>query len=426
MTLPILFGTFLVLLLLEVPVAFTVVLSAFAALTLGSEMPLQIVVQRISSGLDSFPLLAIPLFVLAGNILNGAGIADRIFAFSTALVGHIRGGLAQVNIMASMIFAGMSGVAQADAAGLGTIEIKHMKARGYDAGFAAAVTAASSIIGPVIPPSVIMVIYAVTAQVPLTDLFLAGIVPGVLMGLALMTAVYVLARRSPGRIPVEARASWLQVLRTFRAAIPALLAPVLLTAGMLSGAATPTELGALTVLYAVVLGFCYRDLTWRSLLGALKESAVTTGILTLIIAAAIPFGWIISVNNVPGAIVESMTALSDEPWVLLLIINLCLLLVGLFMETTAVLLIATPALMPVIGAYGIDPVHFGVVMVINLLVGALTPPFGVILFICKHIAAVSFGRMVRAILPFYIPLAAVLLLVTYVPQLTLWLPAAFK
>ena len=426
MTLTILFGLFLLLMILEVPVAFALILSSFSALIFGAGMPLEIVVQRMASGLDSFPLLAIPLFILAGNLLNSAGIANRIFNFAGALVGHLRGGLAQVNVLASMIFAGMSGVAQADAAGLGTIEIKHMKERGYDASFSAAVTASSAIIGPIIPPSVIMVIYAVTAQVSLTDMFLSGIVPGVIMGLALMITIYVMARTGKVLAPTESKRSAIEIWRTFKAAAPALLAPILLTWGMLAGVATPTELGALVVTYAVALGFMTGDLTLSTLVKALRESAVTTGVLAVIIAAAIPFGWIISINDVPGAIVQFMTGITDNKWVLLLVINIVLLIIGMFMETTAVILIATPALLPVIAVYGIDPVHFGLVMIINLLIGALTPPFGIILFICMHIARVTFGAMVRAVLPFYVPLLIVLLLVTFVPKLALGLPGLFR
>ncbi len=360
----------------------------------------------MTGGLDSFPLLAIPLFVLAGHLFNRAGISERIFDFASAFAGHMRGGLAQVNIAASIIFAGMSGVAQADAAGLGAVEIRQMRERGYSAGFSAAVTAASSIIGPIIPPSVIMVIYAVTAQVSLTDLFLAGIVPGLLMGLSLMIIVNILVRFGFEQAPRSSRASLSHLAGTFWKALPALIAPVLLVAGMLTGVATPTELGALIVVYAAVLGFVNRELTFRGLLDTLAMSAITTGVLVL-----------------PGILVTFMRSLTEDPVMLLLILNVALLIAGLFMETTAIILVATPALLPLVLSYGIDPVHFGVVMIINLLIGALTPPFGVILFICKHIAQVSFGQMIRSILPFYIPLLVVLLLLTYCPQLVLWLPA---
>lgn len=425
MSIGILLLAFILLIALEVPVAFAMVFSAFLFILTGPGLPEQIVIQRMPGGLDSFPLLAIPLFVLAGHLFNRAGISERIFDFATAAVGHLKGGLAQVNIAASIIFAGMSGVAQADAAGLGAVEIRQMRERGYSAPFAAAVTAASSIIGPIIPPSVIMVIYAVTAQVSLTDLFLAGIIPGLLMGLCLMIMVYVLVRTGVEAAPQAPRAERKELLRTFLRALPALAAPVLLVVGMLTGVATPTELGALIVLYAVILGFINRTLTWKGLVETLAMSAITTGVLVFIIAAAFPFGWLISVQNLPGIIVGFMQTLTENPLVLLLILNVVLLIVGLFLETTAIILIATPALLPLVAAYGIDPVHFGVVMILNLLIGSLTPPFGVILFICKHIAQISFGQMIRAIIPFYLPLLFVLLMLTFFPQLVLWLPNLF-
>lgn len=416
---------FLALIALEVPVAFAMLFAALIFIITGAGLPMEIVIQRMSGGLDSFPLLAIPLFVLAGHLFNRAGISERIFDFASALVGHMRGGLAQVNIAASIIFAGMSGVAQADAAGLGAVEIRQMKQRGYSASFAAAVTAASSIIGPVIPPSVIMVIYAVTAQLSLTDLFLAGIVPGLLMGLCLMAVVYYLVWSGREAAPRDEKKSLKVLGVTFLRALPALVAPVLLVAGMLSGVATPTELGALIVVYAAALGFINKELNFKGLIDTLAMSAITTGVLVFIIAAAFPFGWLISVQNLPGLLVDFMQALTDNPLLLLLILNISLLLVGLFMETTAIILIATPALLPLVAAYEIDPIHFGIVMILNLLIGSLTPPFGVILFICKHIAQISFWQMIRAILPFYIPLLLVLLALTYFPQLVLWLPNHF-
>ena len=426
MSILVLMGLFLVLLALEVPVAFAMIFSAFVFILTGPGLPDTIVIQRMTGGLDSFPLLAIPLFVLAGHLFNRAGISERIFDFASALAGHMRGGLAQVNIAASIIFAGMSGVAQADAAGLGAVEIRQMRERGYSPGFAAAVTAASSIIGPVIPPSVIMVIYAVTAQVSLTDLFLAGIVPGLLMGASLMIMVNLLVRFGYEQAPRSSLASLKHLGETFWKALPALIAPVFLVLGMLTGVATPTELGALIVVYAALLGFLNRELTIRGLFDTLAMSAVTTGVLVFIIAAAFPFGWLISVQNLPGILVEFMRSLTENPNVLLLILNIALLIAGLFMETTAIILVATPALLPLILSYGIDPVHFGVVMIINLLICALTPPFGIILFICKHIAQISFAQMIRSILPFYIPLRIVLLSLTYFPQLVLWLPGLFK
>jgi tripartite ATP-independent transporter DctM subunit len=387
---------------------------------------MSLVVQRMTSGIDSFPLLAIPLFVLAGNLMNVGGVAARIFDFAVALVGHLRGGLAQVNILASLIFSGMSGVAQADAAGLGTVEIKAMKKEGFDAAFAAACSAASAIVGPIIPPSVIMVIYGVLAQVSIGDLFLAGLVPGALIGLLLMATVWFLVATGRVHAPVRPRPPAGTLGRSFVRAIPALMAPVILMVGLLSGVATPTELGAITVVYAAALGFAYRELTLARLYAAMGETFVTTGVLVFIMAAAVPFGWAIAVNNIPANLAASLLELTSNPWVILAIVNLLLLAVGLFMETTAILLIAVPTLLPLMRLIGVDPVHFGLVIILNLLIGAATPPFGVLLFIVQDIARVSFAAVVRAIVPFYVPLVIALLLVTYWPDLSLWLPRVLK
>jgi tripartite ATP-independent transporter DctM subunit len=411
---------------IEVPVAFALIAAALGWLLFFSPVPMSLVVQRMTSGIDSFPLLAIPLFVLAGNLLNSGGIATRIFAFAAALVGHLRGGLAQVNIAASLVFAGMSGVAQADAAGLGTVEIREMRRAGFDPAFAAAVSAASAIVGPIIPPSVIMVLYGVLAQVSIGDLFLAGIIPGVVVGLLLMGMVWLLAVTGRVRAPVEPRATLPLIGRSFVRAVPALMAPVILVVGLLSGVATPTELGAITVVYATVLGFWYRELTWRRLARAIQETFVTAGVLVFIMAAAVPFGWAIAVNNVPANLAAAMLEITQNPWLILLMINVLLLVVGCFMETTAILLIAVPTLLPLILMLGIDPVHFGLVIVLNLLIGAATPPFGVLLFIVQHIAQVSFGAVVRAFMPFYVPLLLALGLITFWPGLSLWLPGLFK
>ncbi|MCP5156194.1 MAG: TRAP transporter large permease [Ectothiorhodospiraceae bacterium] len=418
------FALFALGILLEMPVAFALAGAAVGYLLLADSIPLTVVVQRMAPGLDSFPLLAIPLFVLAGNLLNSGGLAARIFDFACALLGHVRGSLAHVNIAASMIFAGMSGVAQADAAGLGTVEIEAMRKRGFDPGFSAAVTAASAIIGPIIPPSVIMVIYAVIAQVSVADLFLAGILPGLLIGAFLMAQVYFMAVTGRVVAPVEPRATRADVARTFWRALPALLAPVILVAGLLSGAATPTELGAVTVIYAAAVGFWLRELTVRAALRSVAESGLTAGVLVFIISCAVPFGWVVSVNNVPAHLADFILSLTDSKTVVLFLINLLLLAAGLVMETTAILLIAVPALLPLALALEIDLVHFGIVMILNLLIGATTPPFGVILFIMMDIAKVSFGRIVRSMLPFYVPLGVALLVITFWPDLVLWLPRA--
>lgn len=420
------FAVFGALIAIEVPIAFALAGSALLYLILHPVVPLTIVVQRMAPGIDSFPLLAVPLFILAGQLLNTSGIAARIFHFAHALVGHIRGGLAHCNIVASMIFSSMSGVAQADAAGLGLIEVKAMRERGFDPAFAAAVSAASATIGPIIPPSVIMVIYGLMAQVSVADLFLAGILPGVLMGLAMMGMVYFLAVTGRVRAPVEPKATLAELSQSFIAGLPAFLAPVVLVGGLMLGVATPTELGALTVVYAIALGFWYRELTWKQVFDAVSETVIFCGVLVFIIAAAVPFGWLISFTRLPAELSSAVLQFTQDPIVVLAIINVLLLFLGCFMETTAVLLIVTPTLLPIILAVGIDPVHFGIIISLNLIIGAITPPFGVILFILKDIAEVSFAQMVRAVLPFYVPLGIALLIVTYWPGFVLFVPSLFK
>jgi tripartite ATP-independent transporter DctM subunit len=424
MSLAILFALLAGLIVLEVPVAFALALSAILYLTLDGSFPLTIVVQRMAPGLDSYVLLAIPLFILAGNLLSRGGIATRIFDFAMTLVGHIRGSLALVNVVASMIFAGMSGVAQADAAGLGQIEVREMRRAGFSPAFAAAVSASSAIIGPIIPPSVIMVIYASLADVSVPDLFLAGILPGIVAGLAMMATIYFLAVTGRVVAPVRPRPSLAHLGRSFVRALPPLAAPVLLVGGILSGIATPTELGALTVLYAAVLGFIYRDLTVEGLVRAVAETVITMGALVFIIAAAVPFGWIVAVNDVPGQLAGLLSELSSNKYVILAIINIALLIFGCVMDTSAILLIAVPVLMPIVLQLGIDPIHFGIVVVINLLIGTTTPPFGILLFIMMDIAKISLQQLVRAMVPFYVCLLLFLIVITYVPQLSLALPQA--
>jgi TRAP-type transport system large permease protein len=425
MTLSLLFGLLIVLIVLEVPVAFAMGLSAIVTIVLTQPIPLSIVVQRMGTGLDSFVLIAIPLFVLAGHLLNRAGIAERIFEFAAALAGHIRGGLAHVNVVASMIFAGMSGVAQADAAGLGVVEVNAMRKEGFDPAFAAAVSATSAIIGPIIPPSVIMVVYAVMVQVSVAEMFLAGFLPGLLMGGTLMVTIYWMVRTGRVVAPPTQRMSYPRLGKSFVRAVPALAAPVLLTVGLLAGVATPTELGALTVVYAALLGFAQRELSLRDTFEALRETLVTCGVLVFIIACAVPFGWIVATSQAPMKLAQFMMSLSDNKFVILAIINIALLLIGCLMETTAILLIATPTLFPLIVALGIDPVHFGIILIVNLLIGTLTPPFGVILFIMMDIAKISLAQISRAVLPFYIPLFLTLMVITYWADFVLAVPRFF-
>lgn len=411
-----------VLVLFEMPIVFALPASALIYLLVTESIPPMLVVQRIASGLESYVLLAIPLFIFAGNLFNSAGIATRIFDFAAACVGHIRGSLGHVNIVASVIFSGMSGVAQADAAGLGAVEVREMKKRGFTAEFSAAITAVSSIIGPIIPPSGIMIIYAVLANVSVPDLFLAGIVPGVLMSLFLMFFVYWLASTDRIDAPVVPRKSPKEIGISFWRALPALAAPIFLITGILSGFATPTQLGALTVVYAIFLGFLTRDLTFARLWTSIQDTVVTCGVLVFIIAAATPFSAILALEGVPQQLADVLLSISDNPLIVLLIVNIALLIFGMVMDTTAILLVAVPVLVPVMAALGIDPVHFGIIMVINLLIGTLTPPFGILLFVMSEVAKVEYKPLLRQTAPFYIPLFLFLFVVTYWPALSLSLP----
>ena len=426
MILAALFVVFLGLVALETPIAFALGLASLSYLLLEGRTPLVILVQRMTSGLDSFPFLALPLFVLAGMVFSQSGIARRIYDFARALVGHITGGLAHVNVVGSMIFAGMSGTAQADAAGLGIIEIEEMKAEGFDPAFSAAVTAASAIIGPIIPPSVIMVIFCVMTEVSVADMFIGGIIPGLIMGFALMAMIYWMAATGRVYAPTRPRASLAEVGRTFWRALPALVAPIFLTGGLLIGVATPTELGALAVVYGVVLGFVYRELGWRDLWKLLGDAALMYGILVFIVSVAFPFGWLVAINQVPATVAKWILGLTTNPWMILLLINLVLFVAGCFMETTAILIISVPVFFPLAQKLGIDPVHFGMIVIVNLLIGTNTPPFGISLFITMQIARVSFAAITRAVMPFLIPMIGTLLLITFFPQLVLFLPRLLR
>lgn len=410
------------LVLLEVPIVFALPASALLYLVISDGLPAMLVVQRVASGLESYVLLAIPLFIFAGNLFNSAGIAARIFDFAVACVGHIRGSLGHVNIVASVIFSGMSGVAQADAAGLGAVEVREMKRHGFTAEFSAAITAVSSIIGPIIPPSGIMIIYAVLADVSVPDLFLAGIVPGILMSICLMGVVYWLAKTNRIEAPVVARKTPKEIGVVFWRALPALCAPIFLIAGILTGFATPTQLGALTAVYAIILGFATRELTFAYLWVSIKDTVVTCGVLVFIIAAATPFSAILALEGVPQQLANLLLSISENPLIVLLIVNIALLIFGMVMDTTAILLVAVPVLVPVMATLGIDPVHFGIVMVINLLIGTLTPPFGILLFVMTEVAKVQYKPLLRETLPFFIPLFLFLGVITYWPALSMTLP----
>jgi tripartite ATP-independent transporter DctM subunit len=395
-------------------------LAAFAFVYYSGLPPL-IVAQKMVQGANSFPIVAAPIFILMGNILTGARINDKIVAFATALVGWLRGGYAHASIIASMIFAGMVGSAVADAAGVGSIEIKSMRRVGYRPETAAAITAAAATIGPIIPPSLPMVIYGVAADVSIGRLFVGGFIPGILMGVSLMAMVVVIAK-SEG-FSKQPFAGFGEIWRTFRDGFWALMAPVLLLGGMFSGYFTPTEAAAVAALYALFLGtVVYRTLEWKMLPGILVDSVETTGIVLVLVMAAGAMGWCMSISRVPQTVTPLLVQTIGSQAGFLIVCNLILLLVGCFMELLAAMLILIPILVPAAIGFGVDPVHFGVMMILNLILGTIHPPIGVVLFITSRIAGISFEKMSRAIMPWLVPLLIVLALVTFWPPLTLWLP----
>lgn len=396
-------------------------LAGFAFLFIAG-IPGIVIPQKIAMAANSFPLLAAPLFILMGNIMNSAGITYRIFDFATALVGWMRGGLCHANIIGSVIFAGMSGSAVADAAGLGTVEIEAMKKEGYTAETAGAVTAASATIGPIIPPSLPMIVYGVAAETSIGALFIAGIIPGLLMAAALMLMVRRIAVRDnlPRQAFPGARGLW----RAFRRAFWALMAPVVLFGGLLSGVFTPTEAAAVAVTYALVLGLVvYREFRVRDLPKVILDTVETTGVVMALVMTASLLGYCISVSRLPQEFGTALIGLTRNPLTYLLIVNALLLVVGCFMEALAAMLVLIPILVPTAIDLGINPVQFGLVFVLNLMIGTITPPVGVVLYVTAKVANVPFERMARAVAPYLVPLIAVLALITIWPSVTTFLPS---
>jgi tripartite ATP-independent transporter DctM subunit len=417
-------GTILVVwtmcLFLGPPIWLTMALAATAFIFLQQVDPIIIAQQQVSAA-NSFTFVAAPLFILMGHVMNNAGVTHRIFDFATAMVGWMRGGLCHANVVASMIFAGMSGSAVAEAGGLGTVEIRAMRDANYPLDMAAGLTAAAATIGPIIPPSLPMVVYGAAAEVSVGKLFMAGVVPGVLMGLALMVLSSFMARKLG--LPKGSFPTLEELGRKFRAAFWALMTPVVLLAGMLSGVFTPTEAAAVATLYALILGlFVYRSFSLARLPRLILDTAETTGVVMALVMSAKLLGWALAISRIPQIAGQALTTLSANPLVYLLIVNALLLLVGCFMEGIAAMLILIPILVPVAMKLGIDPVHFGLVFVLNLMIGTVTPPVGVVLYVVSNIARISFERMSRAIVPFLIPLFVVLAASTLWPPLTTWLP----
>jgi len=455
---------FLFLLSGGLPVAMAMAAASLIYLLFVPSSPPFVVIHRMVSGIDSFPLLAVPFFILAGNLMNTAGITHRIYSYALALVGWLKGGLGHVNVVGSVVFAGMSGTAIADAAGLGTIEVKAMTDHGYDPEFAVGVTAASATLGPIIPPSLPFVIYGMMANVSVGALFLAGIFPGVVMALLMMLTVAYFAHKNGwgGDVKLEwpkllkalletlvviawPLVIWLLVTKVgthaqltvlvglvllfvadkvfnFQAVLP-IMTPVLLIGGMTTGVFTPTEGAIAACVWALILGFLwYRTLNFKLFVKICLDTVETTATVLFIVAAASIFGWMLTATGVTAAIGQWVLGVTDQPWQFLLLANLLMLFVGCFLEPTAAITILVPILVPICQQLGIDLVHFGLIMVLNLMIGLLHPPMGMVLFVLARVANLSVERTTMAILPWLVPLLGSLILITYVPSIALWLP----
>ncbi|HEX6980671.1 MAG TPA: TRAP transporter large permease [Alphaproteobacteria bacterium] len=420
MYIALLFGSFLIVLLLGFPVAVALGVASVLYL-LAKDLPLTVLPQTMFSGMDSFVLLCIPGFILAGNLMNGGGITDRIIRFANALVGSIRGGLGLTSIFGAMIFAGISGTAVAEAASIGSVMIPGMRRAGYPVSFAAALIAAASTVGPIIPPSVPMIIVGTLTGISVGRMFIAGAVPGILLGLGMMLTCYLIAVRNG--YPREPWKGFRELTRSFGGAVWALLMTFLILFGIVGGFFTPTEAAIVAALYAFVIGlFVYRGFTLKDLPKLLIDSAVSSAAIILIVGFAASFGWILTSERIPQTIAEAVLSITDNKYVVILLINILLLIVGMFMETIAALIILFPPLLAVATQVGIDPVHFATFAVLNLMIGLTTPPVGVCLFVCANIAKISLVDITRAVLPFLAANVTVLMLVSYFPALSLWLP----
>lgn len=411
---------FVILLVLGMPIAIALGGTALSYLLLKGES-LTLLVQTTFAGMASFPLLAIPLFMLAGALMNEGGITRDLVRFTKLLLGHISGGLGLATILASAIFAAISGSAVATAVAIGSVMIPAMRDAGYDEDVSAAVTATASCMGPIIPPSIPFIIYGVIANLSIGALFLAGIVPGALLGLALMIYMVYVARRR--RYPLEQRPSWREVVVGFWRAIPALLMPVIILGGILGGIFTPTEAAGVAVLYAFLVGtLIYKGITFRRLPTVLLEAGLETAMVMLLLALSEPFAWVIAVEQIPQKMLEALTLASSNPWVILLLINIALLLLGVPLEVAPALTIVTPILAPMADKLGLDPIHLGTIVVFNLVLGLITPPVGAVLFSVCGMSGLSLERLSRAIWPPFLISLIVLLLITFFPPLTVFVP----
>ena len=412
---------FVVLALFGIPLGVGSGVGAWMTFWITGDQPVNLVALRMLHSTDSFALLAIPLFIFCGMLMNTAGITDRIFNFARLLVGHISGGLAHANVLASIIFAGMSGAAVADAGGLGQVEIKAMKDQGYDPAFAAAVTAASSTIGPIIPPSVPMIIYASLAEESVGRLFLGGVIPGLMMGISLVVVIFIITKRR--EYPKDQMASIGQLWRAFKAAFWPMMTPAIILGGIGGGIFTATEGAAVAALYAFILGvLIYREVRIKDIPGILVDTMAITAVMLFILSTINSISWILVLEDVTGSLADNILAITQKPWLVLLMVNVFLLLLGMILEGLPIMVLTIPILLPLMESIGVGPIHFGVVMMVNIMIGGITPPIGMLLFITSRVADLQVEKLMKSIIPFIIPLAVVLILITYIPELVTIIP----
>lgn len=417
-----LIGGFVVLLLARVPVALAMLAPCLVYLWMDPSVTVVQAFQRMTAGVNSFPLLAVPLFIMTGNAANMSGITERLFDLAERLMGHLQGALGYVNVLTSLVFSWMSGAAIADAAAIGKIIVPEMKRRGWKESFSVGITASSGLIGPIMPPSIPAIIYAVTAGVSVGALFVVSMMPAMVMVVVLSFMVWLHARKHPGlRQP---RASGREMLRAIVRSLLPMFTPVIILGGILGGVVTPTEAAGLAVVWVLLLAAIYGNLTPKSLWSVISQTAETTGSVMLIVASASMFGWVLTRERVPQEVAGAIMGLTTNPIVFLILVNLILLLVGMMLEPVSAILIMVPVLLPVVQLFGIDPLHFGVFMVLNLVIGLITPPVGLVLYVLSSATGIEFQRVLKGVLPFLAPLGFVLLVVTFIPAISMWLPGA--
>ncbi|MGM8213662.1 TRAP transporter large permease [Virgibacillus sp. W0430] len=422
MTVALLFGVFFILMILGVPIALSLGLSSLVTMAFATNSSPNVIIQKAFTSLDSFPLMAIPFFILAGVLMSSGGISKRLLNLASVLIGFITGGLAMVTVLASMFFAAISGSGPATVAAIGSFMIPSMRAQNYSSGFAAAITASAGSIGVLIPPSIPLVMYGVVGTVSIGSMFLAGILPGIIMGLCLMIVSFVIAKKNKyvgtGKVPTIK-----DVLKAINEAKLALLIPVIILGGIYAGIFSPTESAAVAAVYALIIGvFVYKELSWKDVYESFSSAALTNAATVIIIGFSISFAYLMTRERIPVLIADFIVGITDSPIVILLIINLFLLIVGMFIDTISAIVILTPILLPVVTSIGMDPIHFGIILVMNLAIGFVTPPLGVNLFVATTVGKVSFEAIVKAMVPILIMMIISLLIVTYFPPLSTWIP----